>query len=236
MIYELAFPDPRFAADHGLVAIGGDYSPRRLLAAYACGIFPWPSEELPLSWFSPDPRLVLLPQELHVPRSLAKTLRRGRYRITYDIAFDEVVLRCAMARRDGGGTWITDDLRAGMCGLHRLGFAHSVEAWSGAVLVGGLYGVCLGSTFSGESMFFAAPDASKVAFVHLVERLRAWGFRMLDCQVYTEHLERFGAREWPRDAFLDELTLALAEPTRRGSWTENRAPGPTAREIVAAPN
>lgn len=231
MIYELAFPDPRYAADHGLVAIGGDFRPERLLAAYMSGIFPWPSEELPLAWFSPDPRLVLRPGELHVSRSLLKERRRGRYRITFDTAFDEVVRRCALARRDGRGTWITDELRAGMCGLHRLGFAHSVEAWSGSVLVGGLYGVSIGTTFSGESMFHAAPNASKVALVRLVERLRDWEFRMVDCQVHTPHLERLGAREWPRDDFLDELALAIAEPTRRGPWTE----GPRAARRLRVP-
>jgi len=221
VIYELAFPDPRYAADHGLVAIGGDFRPERLLAAYMSGIFPWPCEELPLAWFSPDPRLVLRPAELHVSRSLQKDLRRGRYRVTFDTAFDEVIRRCALARRDGRGTWITDELRAGMCGLHRMGFAHSVEAWSGSVLVGGLYGVSIGTTFSGESMFHAVPNASKVALVRLVERLRKWEFRMVDCQVHTPHLERLGAREWHRDDFLDELALAIAEPTRRGPWTED---------------
>jgi len=235
LIYELAFPDPRYAADHGLVAIGGDYRPERLLAAYMSGIFPWPCEELPLAWFSPDPRLVLRPEELHLSRSLRRTLRRGRYRVTFDTAFDEVIRRCAMARRDDGGTWITDDLRAGMCGLHRLGFAHSVETWAGAVLVGGLYGVSIGTTFSGESMFHAAPDASKVALVHLVTRLQDWGFRMLDCQVYTEHLERLGAREWSRDTFLDELALAIAEPTRRGSWTESPGRRAPAWDAASAP-
>lgn len=232
MIYELAFPDPRHAADHGLLAIGGDYRPERLLAAYMSGIFPWPCEELPLAWFSPDPRLVLRPRELHVSRSLQKELRHGRFRVTFDTAFDEVIRRCALARRDGRGTWITDELRAGMCGLHRLGFAHSAETWAGSVLVGGLYGVSIGTTFSGESMFHVASNASKVALVRLVERLREWEFRMVDCQVHTPHLERLGAREWPRDDFLDELALAIAEPTRPGPWTEGHEPPAALRPVI----
>jgi len=223
-LYYLAFPDPRWADDYGLVALGGDYRPERLLAAYACGIFPWPSEELPYAWFSPNPRLVLTPDELYVSRSLRKTLRKNRFRVTYDLAFDDVIGHCAAASRpNGGGTWLTRELVRGLCGLHRLGFAHSVESWRGGELVGGLYGISLGTYFCGESMFFAERDASKAAFVHLVERLRGWRFRMIDCQVYTEHLARFGAREWPRDKFLDELELAVREPARRGPWTEDGA-------------
>lgn len=220
-LHHLAFPDPRWADDYGLVALGGDYRPERLLAAYACGIFPWPSEELPYAWFSPNPRLVLRPDELYVSRSLRKTLRKGRFRVTYDVAFDDVIGRCAAASRPAGaGTWLTRELVGGLSALHRLGFAHSVESWRGGELVGGLYGISLGSLFCGESMFFTERDASKAAFVHLVERLRSWRFRMVDCQVYTEHLARFGAHEWPRDKFLDELDLAVREPTRRGPWTE----------------
>ncbi|HEX9733451.1 MAG TPA: leucyl/phenylalanyl-tRNA--protein transferase [Thermoanaerobaculia bacterium] len=220
-LHHLAFPDPRWADDYGLVALGGDYRPERLLAAYACGIFPWPSEGLPHAWFSPNPRLVLRPDELCLSRSLRKTLRKGRFRVTYDLAFDDVIRHCAAASRpNGAGTWLTPELVRGLRRLHRLGFAHSVESWRGDELAGGLYGVSLGTLFCGESMFFRQRDASKVALVHLAERLRSWGFRMIDCQVHTDHLARLGAREWPRDRFLDELGLAVREPTRRGPWTD----------------
>ncbi len=220
MIEKIGFPDPRQAADHGLVAVGGDYRPEMLVTAYAHGIFPWPTDGLDHAWFSPNPRMVLLPGELHVSRSLRKTMRKGRFHITYDTAFGEVICRCAGARRAGQrGTWITDELTAGFTELHELGLAHSIESWRGDRLVGGLYGLALGSIFCGESMFHAETDASKVAFVTLVDQLQAWGFRMVDCQTYTRHLEQFGAREWPRGHFLDELELAVRDPTRRGKWT-----------------
>lgn len=224
-LHELIFPDPRHADGDGLVAIGGDYRPERLLAAYASGIFPWPCDQLPYAWFSPDPRLVLRPHELHVSRSLRKQLKRRRFRVTYDLAFERVLACCARASRpEGAGTWLIPQLVQGLSGLHRLGFAHSAEAWDGDELAGGLYGISVGTCFVGESMFFRQPDASKVAFVTLVERLRVWGFRMVDCQVHTEHLARFGARAWPRDEFLAELGVAVREPTRRGSWTEEAPP------------
>lgn len=220
MIVPTAFPDPRRAADHGLVAVGGGYHPRMLLAAYLSGIFPWPSEELPHAWFSPNPRMVLLPEELHVSRSLRKTLRRRRFRITWDRCFGRVIDQCSAAERPGqGGTWISDELVDGFLELHRLGFAHSVEVWRRDRLVGGLYGLSLGAMFCGESMFHLERDASKVAFVALVERVRGWGFHFVDCQVHTELMESFGAREWPRNDFLDELETALREPTRRGPWS-----------------
>lgn len=225
MLQELAFPDPRFADSYGLVAIGGDYRPQRLLVAYANGIFPWPSEEFPHAWFSPDPRLVLLPEEIYLSRSLKKTLRRGTFDVTYDLAFEEVLHACAETRRpDTDGTWLTPELRHGLTALHKAGFAHSVESWSKGELVGGLYGLALGACFIGESMFFKKSDASKVAFASLAERLRRWKFRMIDCQVHTPHLERFGAREWPRRRFLDELERCLRVPTRRGPWTETEPP------------
>ena len=214
------FPDPRLAAAHGLVAIGGDYRPTTLLAAYAQGIFPWPSEDLSRAWFSPDPRMVLEPRHLHVSRSLRRLLRRGIFEITYDTAFEEVIRACAAVRRSGqAGTWIEEEMIAGYTELHRLGFAHSVETRLEDELVGGLYGVALGRCFSGESMFFRRPNASKAAFVDLVRRLEGWGFEIVDCQIYTEHLASFGAREWPRDRFLKVLERALRHPSRRGAWT-----------------
>ncbi len=223
MIENIGFPDPRQAEDHGLIAIGGDYRPELLITAYAHGIFPWPTEGFSHAWFSPNPRMVLVPEELHVSRSLAKTLRQGRFRVTFDTAFTDVMRHCAAAPRAGqGGTWLTEDLMTGFAELHEWGFAHSVESWHGDRMVGGVYGLALGGVFCGESMFHAERDASKVAFVTLVERLRHWGFRMVDCQIHTGHLEQLGAREWHRDHFLDELELAIRDPTRRGKWTEMR--------------
>jgi leucyl/phenylalanyl-tRNA--protein transferase len=216
---ELRFPPPEGASPEGIVAIGGDFRPERLLLGYAQGIFPWPSEGLPLLWFSPDPRFVLEPEQAHIPRSLRKQLKREPYSIRLDTAFGRVIRSCAETKRPGQrGTWITDDLIDGYEALFALGFAHSVEAWDGDTLVGGLYGVSLGKAFFGESMFAHAPDASKLAFAMLLAQLRAWDVRLVDCQVYTEHLARFGAEEWPRDLFLGNLREAQGHETRRGKW------------------
>jgi leucyl/phenylalanyl-tRNA--protein transferase len=215
----LAFPDPALAEPDGLLAVGGDLSPGRLLAAYARGIFPWYDERSPILWWSPDPRLVLFPAELHVSRSLARTLRRGTYRITADTAFERVIRRCAeKPRRGQRGTWITPEMVDAYVGLHRLGFAHSFEAWQGDELVGGLYGVSLGAAFFGESMFADGPDASKTAFARGVAWLAAQGVALVDCQVRTEHLVSLGARELPRRAFLARVGEAIAAPTLRGKW------------------
>lgn len=215
----LVFPPPHLAED-GLLAVGGDLSPQRLLTAYSQGIFPWYEEGLPILWHSPDPRMVLPVSALHVPRSLAKTIRRGAYRVTLDSSFRDVVEACASMDRPGqDGTWITTEMIDAYETLHRMGFAHSVEAWDDGELAGGLYGVSLGSAFFGESMFARAPDASKVAFVTLVQDLARRGITLVDCQVHTDHLARFGAVEWPRERFLDTLEAALREPTRKGKWT-----------------
>ena len=215
----LRFPPPEEADSSGLLAVGGDLSPDRLLLAYSNGIFPWPLVERPLLWFSPDPRMVLRPAELVVSRSLRKTLRRGGFEVRLDTAFHRVVHRCAeVPRRDEAGTWITTDMADAYAGLHELGFAHSAETWQDGELVGGLYGVSLGLSFFGESMFADRPDASKVAFVVLVRQLHAWGFDLIDCQVHTDHLARFGAREWTRRRFLTALQRSLTAPTRRGPW------------------
>ena len=207
------FPDPREADRRGL------------LAAYAQGVFPWYDED-PILWYSPDPRTVLLPNELHVGRSLEKKIRATPFVLTMDRAFGEVIRACAAAARPGqGGTWIGTDMIAAYETLHELGFAHSVEAWESAGeempgrLVGGLYGVSLGRAFFGESMFASAADASKVAFAAFVGQLERWGFELVDCQVKTAHLERFGAREWRRAEFLRVLAGALEGETRRGRWT-----------------
>jgi leucyl/phenylalanyl-tRNA--protein transferase len=216
----LAFPDPEEAEPSGLLAVGGDLSPERLVLAYASGIFPWYDDDLPILWHSPDPRFVLLPDRLHVPKSLAKQLRRGRYEVRLDERFGEVIRACAHAPRPGqSGTWITDEMIRGYEQLHDRGLAHSAEAYEDGRLVGGLYGVSLGAAYFGESMFAVAPDASKVAFVTLVRQLAHWGIDLVDCQVRTEHTERFGAEHWPRRRYLDELSTRLERPTRRGRWS-----------------
>jgi leucyl/phenylalanyl-tRNA--protein transferase len=216
--HRLVFPPPGHAED-GLLAVGGDLRPERLLLAYSEGIFPWYSEGQPILWHSPDPRMVLRAEDLHVTRSLRKTARKQPYRLSLDTAFRKVIEACARTPRPGQrGTWITRAMQDAYGELHRRGLAHSVEAWSGTRLVGGLYGISLGAAFFGESMFADRPDASKVAFAASVEWLRGRGFELLDCQVDTEHLRRFGAREIPRAEFLARLRNALASATVRGKW------------------
>ncbi len=213
----LLFPPPERGPRRGPIAVGGDLRPERLLLAYSMGIFPWQGE--PLHWHSPDPRMVLLADELVVTRSLRRTMRRGTFRVTLDTAFREVMVACATVPRPGqDGTWITPEMVESYTELHRRGVAHSAEAWKGQALVGGLYGLSLGAAFFGESMFSLEADASKVAFVALVEQLRAWGLPLVDCQVYTPHLASLGAREWPRRDFLAALQAALDRPTRLGPW------------------
>lgn len=215
----LVFPDPAFADHDGLLAAGGDLSVARLELAYRSGIFPWYSEGRPILWWCPSPRFALLPEELHVGRTLAKVVRRAPYRISFDTAFAEVIERCAKLPRPGQqGTWITKDMRRAYLELHRRGLAHSVEAWKDDVLVGGLYGVTIGCAYFGESMFAQAPDASKIAFVALVSRLRAWGYTIIDCQVPTDHLERFGARMFALDDFLARVRGATATAPSPDAW------------------
>jgi leucyl/phenylalanyl-tRNA--protein transferase len=217
---DLVFPPPEGASPEGVVAIGGDTSPERLVLAYSQGIFPWPHRDLPLLWFSPDPRFVLRFDRVHVGRSLRKRVRANGYELRADTAFERVIDRCASVPRPGqDGTWITDEIRSGFLALHRAGLVHSIETWQEGELVGGLYGVALGKSFCGESMFSLADDASKVATVGLLGNLCRWGFHFVDCQVHTDHLARFGAEPWPRGAFLAALRRAVAEPTRRGPWT-----------------
>lgn len=216
---ELAFPPPEEAEPGGLLAVGGDLSTERLLLAYSEGIFPWYEDGLPILWHSPDPRMVLLPRELRVGRSLRKTVNRRPFSLSLDTAFERVVRACAATPRPGQrGTWITSEMIDAYLALHELGLAHSAEAWHDGELVGGLYGVSLGSGFFGESMFATRPDASKLAFVALVHQIERWGFELLDCQVHTEHLARFGATEWRREDFLAALRGVLEQETRRGSW------------------
>jgi len=217
----IEFPPLRAALrdPNGLLAAGGDLSPERLIAAYRRGIFPWYGADDPILWWSPDPRTVLYPDELHVGRTLGKTLRKGHYRITMDHAFAEVIRECGAPRAGHAGTWITDEMRQAYCLLHRRGLAHSVEAWHGEHLVGGLYGVALGRMFYGESMFSRMSDASKVAFVHLVRRLQEWKFGLIDCQMRTDLLASFGAREIPRTLFSRTVAELVHYPDRPGPWT-----------------
>lgn len=199
---------------NGLLAIGGCLDPDWLLEAYRNGIFPWFSPGQPILWWSPDPRMVLFPDRLEVSRSLDKLVRRGVYTVTIDQAFDRVIRACSEPRDADGGTWITEDMIGAYTRLHELGHAHSIEAWCEGALAGGLYGVALGRVFFGESMFFRRRDASKVAFVHLVRQLRRWGFGMIDCQMNTEHLRRFGAVEIARAEFMGLLDTG----TRDEPW------------------
>lgn len=216
---EHIFPDPNLAEPNGLLAFGGDLHPERVLLAYRMGIFPWYSEGQPVLWWAPDPRMVLFPMELHVGRSLRKRLRQAPYRLTADTAFDEVVARCATVPRPGqDGTWITQAVTESFRALHRQGHAHSFEAWDGERLVGGLYGLAIGRVFCGESMFADAADASKIAFAASVRQLQRWGCPLIDCQVHTEHLERFGAREIERRAFLAELRKGREGTLPMGRW------------------
>lgn len=192
----------------GLLAVGGDLAPERILSAYRHGIFPWFSPGQPILWWSPDPRAVLFPEKLKVSRSLRKTLNKGSFHVTFDSAFHEVIRACAdTPRRDQPGTWITPEMQQAYIRLHQLGHAHSAESWQGEELVGGLYGIRLGRVFYGESMFSRRTDASKVAFVHLVRRLQEEGVELIDCQVTTEHLLSLGAEAIPRRRFIELVRL-----------------------------
>jgi leucyl/phenylalanyl-tRNA--protein transferase len=225
---ELVFPDPEESEPEGLLAVGGDLAPQRLLLAYASGIFPWYAEGQPILWHSPNPRAVLVPSALHVSRSLDKTLRRRKFEVRLDTAFADVIRACAeIPRRGTQGTWITADMLRAYVRLHEMGYAHSAEAWEGGRLVGGIYGVSLGGAFFGESMFTHRSDASKVAFAILVRQLERWRFDFLDCQMHTPHLERMGAVRWPREAFLEVLARSVVRETRCGLWSLDE-PGPGA--------
>jgi leucyl/phenylalanyl-tRNA--protein transferase len=210
---ELALQQP-----NGLLAAGADLSPSRLMDAYAQGIFPWFGSDDPLLWWSPDPRMVLFVSELRITRSLRRVIRAGRFQVTFDTAFPAVIAGCAAPRPGQDGTWITPEMNTAYCQLFELGHAHSVEAWAGDRLAGGLYGVSLGRMFFGESMFSRESDASKVAFVHMVAQFGRWGMPLIDCQMPTSHLASFGAREIPRTEFLD-LVEALIARTPPPRWT-----------------
>ena len=217
---DLHFPPVEFASPEGLLAVGGDLRVERLLEAYRHGIFPWYNDDQPILWWSPDPRAVIFPNKLHVSRSLKRTIRVGGFTVTLDTRFRDVMHGCAGPRPQypEGGTWITAEMVKAYVQLHELGYAHSVETWQEGRLVGGLYGVALGSIFFGESMFTRVPDASKVALVSLVRQLQTWGFRIFDCQQPSRHIKTLGAEDIPRSEFLDHLGDALTQSDRRGRW------------------
>jgi leucyl/phenylalanyl-tRNA--protein transferase len=204
---EAPFPNVNQAEKepNGLLAVGGDLSPDRLLRAYRHGIFPWYSEGQPILWWSPDPRTVLFPDKMRISRSLRKTLRKQQFSVSMDMCFDKVIQACSSPRAHEDGTWITPEMMGAYHQLHELGQAHSVETWQGAELVGGLYGIALGKVFFGESMFSRVTDASKVALSFLVSRLQEWDFRLIDCQIYSEHLISLGAEEISRQQFIEHL-------------------------------
>lgn len=213
------FPPARLANPDGLLAVGGDLSFERLLAAYSRGIFPWYNSETPILWWSPDPRCVLFPKKLHLPRSLKKTLRYGRFEFTVNRAFAEVIEHCAATPRPGqGDTWITPEMIAAYVVMHQQGKAHSVEVWENGELAGGLYGVALGRAFFGESMFYLRPDASKAAVAWLVPRLDELGFQIMDCQQETPHMLRFGAELVDRAVFLRIVSRAVEAGEATEFW------------------
>lgn len=203
---------------NGLLAVGGDLSPQRLVKAYRSGIFPWFNDEDPILWWSPDPRMVLFPNELSISRSLHKLLKKHQYEIRTDTSFREVMQACAEPRKAQSGTWITNEMVEAYTTLHHMGVAHSVETWMDDLLVGGLYGIALGRMFYGESMFSRVSDASKIAFVHLVKQLEIWGFGMIDCQMKTRHLASLGAQEIPREEFALRLGRLIDAPSQSGIW------------------
>lgn len=216
---KIAFPHSHLAQKDGLLAVGGDLSQDRLLLAYKMGIFPWYSDSEPILWWSPDPRFVLYPDDIKISKTLKKIIQKEVFHITIDQAFSQVITSCARIRlQNSEGTWIDKDMIKAYCKLHESGFAHSVEAWHEGELAGGLYGVSLGRCFFGESMFTRISNASNVAFVFLVEYLKSLSFDMIDCQVFSEHLVRFGAKEIPREQFLCELEQLLEAPTKIGRW------------------
>ena len=216
---KLVFPPAGLAEKDGLLAIGGDLSPERLLLAYSNGIFPWFSAGDPILWWSPSPRLVIFPGEFKTPRRLLRLLNRKKFSVTMDRAFRQVIRACATTdSRQEKGTWITGDMIAAYSLLHDMGYAHSVECWQDRELAGGLYGLSLGGVFFGESMFSRQPNSSKAALVSLVKKLQGWDFDLIDCQMKTAHLMQFGAREIPGPEFQALLAKSIQRPTQKGKW------------------
>ncbi|MCU7853884.1 MAG: leucyl/phenylalanyl-tRNA--protein transferase [Candidatus Thiodiazotropha sp. (ex Monitilora ramsayi)] len=216
------FPDVSLAErePNGLLAVGGDLTPQRLISAYMQGIFPWFSEDEPILWWSPDPRTVLYPEKIRISRSLRKTLRRKQFQVSFDRDFAGVIKGCAAPRDNSPGTWLLPEMIEAYHQQHALGLAHSVEVWQDGVLVGGLYGMAIGAVFFGESMFSQVQDSSKIALVHLSHTLSDWGYRMIDCQVYTPHLASLGAEQIPRQVFCHNLSGWTRLPGRPGSWSD----------------
>lgn len=226
LLRDQPFPDVSEALDepNGLLAVGGCLSPARLENAYRHGIFPWFSDGEPILWWSPDPRMILLPDELKISRSLRKSLRNGGFSYSFDTAFEDVVAACAAPRPGTNGTWITSEIREAYRDFHRLGYAHSFECWLDGKLAGGLYGVGIGQVFYGESMFHRASNASKAALVFAVENLQGWGYRLIDCQLHTVHLESLGARQIPRKEFLRLLRRYCDRPVSPQAWQRESTP------------
>ena len=218
---ELIFPDPSLAMEEpdGLLAVGGDLSPQRLLFAYEHGIFPWYNEDEPILWWSPNPRAVLTPGMIHISRSLKKAIRKNHFTATYDQAFAHVMEACAQPRAKQIGTWINEDILDAYITLHRLGHAHSVEIWQQQRLVGGLYGIAIGRVFFGESMFSLESNASKAAFAFLGQCLKAWNYKLIDCQVSSEHMSSLGARDVPRPLFIKLLKRWCPLPPDKPAWS-----------------
>ncbi len=220
MAFEVQFPDPREAEDDGLVAVGGAINPEFLIAAYRKGLFPWYNPGEPILWWSPNPRMILIPRDCKCSKSLRQKLNGQKFEVRFDRAFSRVIHACAKTERRGQkGTWITPEIVSGYTELHRMGIAHSVETYLNDELVGGLYGVSLGTAFFGESMFYTVRDASKVALYYLCKQLDAWNFEFVDVQQSTGHLKSMGARDVTRDEFLERLEKALKFPGREGVWS-----------------
>lgn len=216
---EIIFPHPSLANDEGLLAIGGDLQPKRLLLAYSIGVFPWYSETDPLLWWSPNPRMVLFPSKFKRSKSLMQTIRSKKFMVRFDQNFEEIINQCkSIKRQHEDGTWITAEMVQAYTELYKQGYAHSVEIYHENLLVGGLYGISLGKAFFGESMFHTMPDASKVALFHLVEKVRNWGFHFIDAQVETQHLKSLGAINISRESYLKLLENSNQFPTVKGNW------------------
>ncbi|MCF8296799.1 MAG: leucyl/phenylalanyl-tRNA--protein transferase [Saprospiraceae bacterium] len=219
---ELIFPNPNEAIKEGLLAVGGDLSAERILQAYSNGIFPWYSDEEPIMWWSPNPRLVLFPEKFKISKSLKQKIRKGVFEIKFDSRFEEVIEHCSeVPRAEQDGTWITEEMKQAYINLYNHGFAHSVETYYDGKLVGGLYGLSLGNIFFGESMFHILTDASKVAFYFLVEKIKEWNFDLIDCQVKTNHLISLGAEEISREKYLELLSVSIKNKSKVGKWNRN---------------
>jgi leucyl/phenylalanyl-tRNA---protein transferase len=219
--HELSFPNPLEGDDEGLIAIGGDLSPERLLFAYSISLFPWYNQGEPILWWSPNPRFVLHPKDLKVAKSMRPYFNQQKFKVTFDTCFERIMEECGKKdRQDQLGTWITNDIKEAYTALHHLGYTHSVEVWDDDELVGGLYGLSLGKVFFGESMFAKVANASKYGFITLVKILEQKGFQLIDCQQQTKHLGSLGAITMPREEFIDQLQHLVREETILGSWSD----------------